>query len=241
MAIPRFYCPGADFAPGAKIILPEEARHHAGRVLRMRAGDIAALFDGQGHECTGPIAFEGKDATIDVQTVTEPAVESPVEITLVQALVSPEKMDWIVEKAVETGVSHIVVVPALRSMTKLSGERLGKRLAHWESVIVSACSQSGRTHVPDIVFVTFAQALELKADARILFAPSAGNPPKLEGARSFVLAVGPEGGFDSTEIQAAVDAGWQCALIGPRVLRTETAGIVAVTLVNAAVGDYRLS
>ena len=240
MADPRFYTPQARFEIGGKALLTEQARHHAGRVLRMKAGDRAVLFDGDGMQAAGPIHFEGKDAWIVVQSVCRPEVESPVAVTLVQALVSPEKMDWIIEKAVETGVSRIVVVPAKRSMTKLAGERLQKRLQHWESVAVSACAQSGRTRVPEISFMSFDKALRLQADARILLAPSASTPPKARGLSSCLLAVGPEGGFDDEEIQAALDNGWQCALIGPRVLRTETAGIVAVTLINAASGDYRL-
>ncbi len=239
MAIPRFYCPEAYFAPGSKVILPDDVRHHAGRVLRMRAGDAACLFDGRGNECTGPIHFEGSQAWVDVETVAAPAVESPLEITLVQSLVSPEKMDWIVEKAVETGVAHIVIVPAQRSVTRLAGERLAKRLLHWKAVVVSACSQSGRTRVPDVRFCSFEEALQLKADARIFLAPSSSEPPRIANAGSFVLAVGPEGGFSPEEIEAAKAAGWQCALVGPRILRTETAGIVAVSLVNAASGDYR--
>ena len=241
MAAPRFYCPEADFVVGRKTVLPEEARHHAGRVLRMRAGDIARLFDGRGNECSGPIFFEGPEAWVDVEEISQPEVESPAQITLVQALVSPEKMDWIVEKAVETGVSRIVVVPALRSMTRLSGERLQKRLAHFKSVVISACAQSGRTRVPEVAFMPFEEALELSADARILLAPAARAAAALSGARSFLLAVGPEGGFDATEIEAARKAGWQCALLGPRVLRTETAGIVAAAVINAVAGDYRFS
>ena len=202
MADPRFYTPQARFEIGGKALLTEQARHHAGRVLRMKAGDRAVLFDGDGMQAAGPIHFEGKDAWIVVQSVCRPEVESPVAVTLVQALVSPEKMDWIIEKAVETGVSRIVVVPAKR--------------------------------------LSFDKALRLQADARILLAPSASTPPKAQGLSSCLLAVGPEGGFDDEEIQAALDNGWQCALIGPRVLRTETAGIVAVTLINAASGDYRL-
>ncbi len=240
MADPRFYTPQVPFVVGGKALLTEQARHHAGRVLRMKAGDRAVLFDGKGLEAAGPIHFEGKDAWIDVQSVSCPPVESPVAITLVQALVSPEKMDWIIEKAVETGVSRIVIVPARRSMTKLAGDRLQKRLEHWLSVAVSACAQSGRTRVPEISFMHFEQALDLKADARIVLAPAASTPPKAANLSSCLLAVGPEGGFDDEEIQAALDKGWQCALIGPRVLRTETAGIVAVALVNAASGDYRL-
>lgn len=237
MATPRFYCPDTVFTLGDKALLPEKARHHAGRVLRMVAGDTALLFDGKGNEALGPIAFEGKDAWIKVNEIRQSQTESPVDITLVQALVSPEKLDWIVEKAVECGVKRVVVVPAMRSVTKLSGDRLTKRLEHWKDVALSAVSQCGRAVVPAVEFMPFAKALELEAQARFILAPGSDKTPKLTDLRSVIFAVGPEGGFDEKEIELALDHGWQSALIGPRVLRTETAGIVAVTLANAASGD----
>ena len=241
MSAPRFYCPQAEFVIGQKTLLPEKARHHAGRVLRMVAGDAAILFDGRGLEASGPIAFEGRDAWITVESIARTANESPVAITLVQAMVSPEKMDWIIEKAVETGVSRIVAVPAARSVTRLSGERLQKRLAHWVETAVSACSQCGRAVVPEIEAMSLARALEIEAQARFILAPGSTSAPKLTKLSSVVFAVGPEGGFDEAEIAQALEAGWQSALIGPRVLRTETAGIVAATLANAASGDCRFS
>ena len=97
--MPRFYCPDAVFTLHEKCVLPEKARHHAGRVLRMKAGETAVLFDGKGAEASGPIAFEGKDGYIVVEEIRHPANESPVRMRLVQALVSPEKTDWIIEKA----------------------------------------------------------------------------------------------------------------------------------------------
>ena len=240
MAAPRFYTPEADFVVGNRTYLTDKARHHAGRVLRMVAGDTALLFDGCGNLASGPIAFEGKDAYITVNAVSRPNVETPVAITLVQALVSPEKMDWIVEKAVETGVSRIVVVPCARTQIKLAGDRLEKRLQHWRDVAISATEQCGRNTVVDVTFMKQAEAFAgIRADRRFMLAPGAQQGAHLSGAHSAAFAVGPEGGFSPEEIACAVEAGWQCALIGPRVLRTETAGIVAATLANAAAGDYQ--
>ena len=139
--MPRFYCPDATFVLHEKCVLPEKARHHAGRVLRMRAGDTATLFDGKGMEATGPIAFEGKDGFIVVESLTRSTVESPVRMRLVQALVSPEKTDWIIEKAIETGISEIVLVPAARSVTKLTAERAAKRLAKCVDIAAGAAEQ----------------------------------------------------------------------------------------------------
>lgn len=237
--MPRFYCPDAEFILNEKCVLPEKARHHAGRVLRMKAGEIATLFDGRGTEASGPIAFEGKEGFIVVQTVRQSAVESPVRMRLVQALVSPEKTDWIIEKAVELGIHEIVLVPASRSVTKLSGERIQKRLSKCADIAAGAAEQCGRAIVPSVRFMTFAEALELPDQVRFILAPGANQTPKLQGLTSCTFAVGPEGGFDDNEIELAKQKGWQCALIGPRVLRTETAAIVFASLVGAASGDLK--
>lgn len=238
--MPRFYCPGATFVLHEKCVLPEKARHHAGRVLRMKAGETATLFDGKGMEASGPIAFEGKDGFIVVESLTRSTVESPVRMRLVQALVSPEKTDWIIEKAVETGISEIVLVPTARSVTKLTAERAAKRLAKCTDIASAAAEQCGRAVVPSISFMPLAQALELEDEARFILAPGAASAPKLSGLTSCTFAVGPEGGFDDAEIALACEKGWQCALIGPRVLRTETAAIVFASLVGAASGDLRI-
>ena len=238
--MPRFYCPGATFVLHEKCVLPEKARHHAGRVLRMMAGETATLFDGKGMEASGPIAFEGKDGFIVVESLTRSTVESPVRMRLVQALVSPEKTDWIIEKAVETGISEIILVPAARSVTKLTAERAAKRLAKCTDIASAAAEQCGRAVVPSISFMPLAQALELEDEARFILAPGAASAPKLTELTSCTFAVGPEGGFDETEITLACEKGWQCALIGPRVLRTETAAIVFASLVGAASGDLRI-
>lgn len=237
--MPRFYCPDAEFVLHEKCTLPEKARHHAGRVLRMKAGETAVLFDGRGREASGPIAFEGPDAYILVESVREVQNESPVRMRLVQALVSPEKTDWIIEKAVELGVTEIVLVPATRSVTKLTAERAAKRLAKCADIAASAAEQCGRAVVPEVRFMPFSEALELADQERFILAPGAQSAPTLSGLTSCTFAVGPEGGFDEAEIEAARQKGWQCALVGPRVLRTETAAIVFASLVGAASGDLR--
>jgi len=239
--MPRFYCPGATFVLHEKCVLPEKARHHAGRVLRMKAGETATLFDGKGMEASGPIAFEGKDGFIVVESLTRSTVESPVRMRLVQALVSPEKTDWIIEKAVETGISEIILVPTARSVTKLTAERAAKRLAKCLDIAAGAAEQCGRAVVPSISFMPLAQALDLEDEAHFILAPGATSTPKLTELASCTFAVGPEGGFDEAEITLACEKGWQCALIGPRVLRTETAAIVFASLVGAASGDLRIA
>ena len=149
--VARFYSPQEKpFAVGERALLSEKARHHAGRVIRAVAGDTVALFDGSGEVAAGPIAFEGKDAWITVHSIERPQTESPAHMTLIQAMVSNEKIDFIVEKAVEAGISRIILVPAARSVTKLAGERLEKRLTRWNDISVAACEQCGRNVVPVI-------------------------------------------------------------------------------------------
>ena len=128
--------------------------------LRLKAGETATLFDGKGMEASGPIAFEGKDGFIVIESLTQSTVESPVRMRLVQALVSPEKTDWIIEKAVETGISEIVLVPTARSVTKLTAERATKRLAKCTDIAAGAAEQCGRAVVPSISFMPLVQALE---------------------------------------------------------------------------------
>lgn len=236
---PRFYTPDTEFQLGRTARLTDKARHHAGRVLRMAAGERAVLFDGKGNEACGPISFDEKGAGILIEDIRRPATESPLRMTLMQALVSLEKMDWILEKAVEAGAAEIIVFPSERSVVKLAGERLAKRMAHWQDVIVGACEQCGRASVPALAFEQrLQQALGSKrCPARYILSPGESAAPRLTALQEVAFAVGPEGGFSEEEIALAKSLGWQPALIGPRVLRTETAGLVALALAGAASGD----
>ena len=156
MAAPRFYVEvetealDKALAEQAEVVLPPKAAHHAGRALRLRTGEETVVFNGTGRQWRGRIRFDQDGAYVALDAVETPEVEPPVRMTLVQALVSPEKLDWIVEKAVETGVSEIVLTPAARSVTKLTGERLEKRLQKLRDIAVSAAEQCGRNVVPEI-------------------------------------------------------------------------------------------
>lgn len=243
-AVARFYSPqSAPYQMGERAYLSEAARHHAGRVLRAVAGDPVLLFDGAGHAATGPIAFEGKDAWITVEKVEAPQTESPVRLTLVQSMVNNDKADWIVEKAVEAGVSAIVFAPATRCITKLAGDKLEKRLARWQDIIVGACEQCGRNELPQVSAApSLHKALAaVTADVRWLMHPGEASAPRLGAAgsvQSAAFAVGPEGGFSEEEVALARTLGWQCAVLGPRVLRTETAGLAAAVFLNTRLGDF---
>lgn len=241
-ALARFYSPqSAPYAVGERAYLSQAARHHAGRVLRAVAGDPVLVFDGAGNAAQGPIAFEGADAWITVQSVVRPETESPLRLTLLQSMVNNDKADWIVEKAVEAGVSHLLFMPAARSITKLSGDKLEKRLARWRDIAVGACEQCGRCTLPTIdVASKFEAALSsVQSEVKWLMHPGEAAGPTLPAAAtSAAFAVGPEGGFTPEEVDAARALGWQCAVLGPRVLRTETAGLAAAVYLNTRLGDF---
>ena len=245
MSLPRFFvdAPTDAFASGASFTLPAKAARHAGRALRLAAGERVEVFNGSGFAWSGPIGFSADAAWVEIDAVTEKANESPVFMTLVQSLVAPEKMEWIVEKAVETGISAILLVPAERSVTKLSGDRLAKRLSRLTDIARSAAEQCGRNVVPSISAApTLKSGLaEAEGEIRLMLAP--GAEPRIPeairpGLHSAAFAVGPEGGFTDAEIELAKASGWVPMLLGPRVLRTETAGLAAACWLESIAGDF---
>lgn len=246
--IPRFHCPPAacTLAPGAQVELPEAAAHHAVKVLRMKDGDALILFDGAGGEWQAELAKvgPGRTARVALKAFVARECEPPVAVTLVQALPAGDKMDWVVEKGVELGVAAIQPVAAKRSVIRLSAERMERRVAHWNQIARAACEQCGRNRVPEVAPVLdLPQYLALaKAQnaLRLVLAPGAGATlralPRPESP--VVVMVGPEGGWEEGELQAARAAGFQALELGPRVLRTETAGAAALAAMQAMWGDF---
>lgn len=245
MSLPRFFVdqPSEAFQIGQPFTLPPKAAHHAGRALRLAAGERVEVFNGSGRAWNGPIGFSPNAAWVDLEAFTDRTAEPPVFMTLVQAMVSPEKTEWIVEKAVECGISRIVLTPAERSVTRLSGDRLAKRVARLTDIARSAAEQCGRNVVPEISAApSLASALDqVTADLKLILAPGAepGIPENLRpGLASAAFAVGPEGGFTTAEIELALSKTWAPTLLGPRVLRTETAGLAAACWIETLAGDY---
>lgn len=246
--IPRFHCPPAacTLAPGAQVELPAAAAHHAVKVLRMQAGDALILFDGEGGEWQAELAKvgPGRTARVALKAFVARECESPLAVTLVQALPAGDKMDWVVEKGVELGVAAIQPVAAKRSVIRLSAERMERRVAHWNQIARAACEQCGRNRVPAVAPVLdLPQYLALaKAQnaLRLVLAPGAGAAlralPRPESP--VIVMVGPEGGWEEGELQAARTAGFQALALGPRVLRTETAGAAALAAMQALWGDF---
>lgn len=237
--MPRFYCP-QPLTSGATIDLPESVAHHL-HVVRMQPGAALTLFDGRGGQYAATLLEIGKkraSATVLDHEALE--AELPYAVTLAQGLPEGSKMDWIIEKAVEMGVARVQPLAAQRSVVRLSGERLDKRLAHWQEVAVAASEQSGRNRVLEVEPLRDCMAW-MAAPAtgtRILLSPrgqgSLAAWAHANPAQAVCLLIGPEGGFNEREEAAAIEAGALALTMGPRILRTETAGIAAVAALNAA-------
>jgi 16S rRNA (uracil1498-N3)-methyltransferase len=238
--MPRFYCP-QPLATGAVIILPDAVAHHA-RVVRLQPGAALTLFNGDGGQYTAELlSVDKKTATALIGAHTALDCELPYAITLAQALPEASKMDWIVEKAVELGVAVVVPLAAQRCVVRLSAERAEKRQQHWQGVIVAASEQSGRNTLarlePLQSLPDWLARHDASAATRLLLSPRAQvSLPAWAGAQaphSLALMVGPEGGFTDQEEAAAVQAGAIAVSLGPRVLRTETAALAALSVLAA--------
>ncbi|MFC5509883.1 16S rRNA (uracil(1498)-N(3))-methyltransferase [Massilia jejuensis] len=236
--MPRFYC-SQPLAGGAIVDLPEAVAHHL-HVVRMQPGDALTLFDGRGGQYHASLLEAGKKrATARVEAHQPVEVELPYPITLAQGLPEGSKMDWIVEKAVELGVAAVQPLAARRSVVRLSGERAEKRHAHWQGVIVAASEQCGRNRLARLAPLAEFERFIATPDSqpRILFSPRAtvslADWARAAGPQAATLMIGPEGGFSEGEEQAAIDAGALALSLGPRVLRTETAGLAALAALAA--------
>jgi 16S rRNA (uracil1498-N3)-methyltransferase len=227
---------------GDEIALPEDVATHLLRVLRLQEGDPCVLFNGDGHDYDARITAIGKrEARAQVLSARRVDNESPLRVTLLQGIARGEKMDWILQKATELGVDRILPVSSDRSEVKLDAQRAEKRLAHWRGIVVSACEQSGRAVVPDISPPqALAQAAALRNGSGFILDPFAGaSLASLQGEtlRDCTIAIGPEGGWSPRDREQLLAAGFAGLRLGPRVLRTETAGIAAIAALQALCGD----
>jgi len=246
----RLFCP-TPLRSGEVIDLPSAVAHHASRVLRLREGDTVTLFNGEGGE------FEARLTRIESRLVSaavgkhDPVErESPLTVTLLQGLAGAERMDYVIQKAVELGVAAIAPVTMARSVTRLDAARASKRAEHWRSVIVASCEQCGRNRLPLLrPLCDFDAALGSPDDpgaatgAALSLVLSPGEGSSLTAfdrpSGAIRLLIGPEGGLAPEELAAAQRAGFRNVRLGPRVLRTETAGLAALAAMNALWGDWR--
>jgi 16S rRNA (uracil1498-N3)-methyltransferase len=260
----RLYHAGP-LAAGTTVRLDADASHHALRVLRLAAGDAVELFDGGGLRWPGRLVdADPRAASVALGEPVDAATESPLAIGLAQGLPAGDKMDWVVEKAVELGVAEIQPLLARRSVMRLDAERAARKLAHWRRIAVAACMQCGRDRIP-VIREPLALARWLDGGVGVpgagpaVAAPERGDPagpgdaplrlvlsPRGTDALATLapssggvwLLAGPESGLADDEEARATAAGWRALRLGPRVLRTETAGLASIAALQARFGDF---
>jgi 16S rRNA (uracil1498-N3)-methyltransferase len=224
-------------------LLPDAPSRHLLQVLRLRAGAELTVFNGRGGEFGATLLGTTKSAA-RVRIGAHRAIEreSPLALTLLQGVARGERMDLVIQKAVELGVAQIVPVLADFSTVRLDGAQTVKRLAHWQGVVIAACEQCGRNHLPEVATpIRLVEALsKLATDTRrLLLEPGAAVnlTAAAAGARDISLLIGPEGGLSPAELQLAARAGFIASSLGPRVLRTETAPLAALAILQSTAGD----
>ena len=236
----------APLEPGRDVVLPASAAAHALRVLRLKPGDGVTLLNGDGHEYPAQLAAAGpRHAHAKVGTRESPQRESPLRVTLIQALARGEKMDWVIQKATELGAARIVPVATERSEVKLDAARGGKRLEHWRALAIAACEQCGRNAPPRIdppagLAAWLGSTATGEYARRWMLCP--GDGARLRDlqpvpATTLALAIGPEGGFGEGDRAALRAREFRELSLGPRILRTETAGVAALAALQALYGD----
>jgi len=245
MSITRVYCP-AEIVVGESISLDKATSHHLTTVLRVKPGQPVCLFNGDGHDYLGHIESTGKTTRANIEEKLANLSESPLDTCLLQGLSRGDRMDFTLQKSVELGVSRVVVFHAIRSGKRLDELRQQKKHKHWEGVVRRAVQQSGRSVLPRVEFAAdIAAALSLvptDASSRWLLLPgsteslatrvmSAGN------RKQATLLIGPESGLDDEEIESARSIGFEAVSLGPRILRTETAAVAALSVLQTVAGD----
>ena len=249
MRLTRVYVDAA-LEPGTRLRLEGSAAGHVTRVLRLRVGEALTLFNGRGGEYAASVAESaGAEVTVAVGAHRAIERESPLPITLAQGLSRAERMDLVVQKATELGVLQLAPLMLERSVVRLDARQAHRKLDHWRAIAVAACEQSGRNRLPELFAPATLHgflresactaAVAASAPTRLLLSPHAtlgiGEIPRPQGP--VTVLIGPEGGLSEDEQAAALAAGFTAARLGPRVLRTETAAIVALALLQRQFGD----
>lgn len=244
MRVPRVYFDGP-LALGASVNLDKAQSHYLGSVLRLKVGRDAVLFNGRGGEYLCSVVDVARNqVTLDVRSYTDIDRESKLGLTLQIALSKGDRFEWALQKATELGVTRIQPIISERTEVKLTDDRLHKKVAHWRGVVRSACEQSGRTTLPELEFPQSFSDILLCAESsssslKLILDPLDGlSVRELPDTADILLAVGPEGGFSEQEIDSAKKAGYRSLNMGPRILRTETAPLAAISAIQSLFGDW---
>lgn len=239
--MPRFYC-SQPLAVGMTLTLPDAVAHHV-QVLRLEPGAVIVVFNGEGGSYSAELLqIDRKRVLVAVTTFDAGEVELPYAVTLAQALPEAAKMDWIIEKAVELGAAAIHPLATQRCVVRLSAEREEKKQSHWQAIITAASEQSGRNRLARLAPVTGFRQWASQADAgsRLMLSPRAETSLSAWARdnlpQDVTVAIGPEGGFTRDEEDLAEASGVRLLSMGPRILRTETAGLAALAALNAVWG-----
>jgi len=233
----------APLQAGSICVVRGDTANHLARVLRLEVGDVLEVFDGEGGEYSGRIeAMRKGEVHVALGPRREGRTESPLRLTLAQGISRGERMDWVVQKAVELGVTRIVPVLTERSVVRLDAEQARSKQRHWHGIAVSACEQSGRNRLPHIELPQPLPAFFATLGAgplRVLANPQAhaGLAQLPASAGDVLVLIGPEGGLADAESQAALEHGFHAVRLGPRVLRTETAAVALLALLQQRFGD----
>lgn len=243
MSTRRLFCP-VEISADTTLSLDGERAHYVGRVLRLKPGNTVVVFDGRGGEYPATVGLISKNGLeLEVGEHDPREAESPLDLHLVQAISRGDRMDITVQKATELGVRHISPVLSERSVVRLDAARAARRLAHWRAIATSACEQCGRNRIPQIDspvrLPEWLRDTPGESESRVVLQP--GSSRSLEGiapdSGEITILVGPEGGFSEAELELVGSAGFAAASLGPRVLRTETAAIAAIAILQSRLGD----
>jgi 16S rRNA (uracil1498-N3)-methyltransferase len=246
--MPRFFVDHS-FRSGDLLSLPDDVTRHV-HVLRLQPGDTIVMFNGQGGEYSAELVeVERREARVKIGDFRATEVEPPYRLTLAQGIAGGDKMDWLIEKAVELGASAFVPLTTTRSVVRLAGDRAVRRHAHWQGIVRASCEQCGRNRLPDVApareigtWLTGLSKEPAEGELRILLSPRAtyhfNALPAQPPTGPVTVLVGPEGGFSAAEEAAAAHHGFAPVGLGPRVLRTETAGIAVLSALAARWGGW---
>ena len=220
--------------------LDDRASHHLARVLRVKTGDRLSVFNGDGNNYQGAIVSATKhQVSVLIDSMEQADTESSLNTCLALAVSKGDRFEWAIKKATELGVTSIVPILSQRVDVRLSPDRWQKKRAHWQQVIISACEQSGRAVVPEVQEpTTLSQWLsDVEADCKLVLDPEATPSAINDQPASIALLIGPEGGLTASELALAWENGFSAMQLGPRILRTETAPLVALSVLGARWGD----